>query len=97
MTNKQKKKDVTLEALVLNFSFEGIFSDKSLLLGFLTSDSQAELTSLLTAYPSQTDMILTTLAFFVLQEKFSKQKAEWEMLAKKCKKWLKSVKDADLE
>ena len=42
-------------------------------------------------------MILTTVAFMILQDKFSKQKAEWEMLAKKSKQWLKTVKNEAIE
>ena len=90
-------KKANLETLVLNFSFDGKFTDVSLLQGFLDSASQALLSTLLSSHPDQKEMILTTVAFMILQEKFSKQKAEWEMLAKKSKQWLKTVKNEAIE
>ena len=90
-------KKANLETLVLNFSFDGKFTDLSLLQGFLDSASQALLSTLLSSHPDQKEMILTTVAFMILQEKFSKQKAEWEMLAKKSKQWLKTVKNEAIE
>ena len=39
----------------------------------------------------------TIIALFILKETFDMKKAEWQMIAKKAKEWLKSVKVSNVD
>ena len=84
--NQKQIVSSTYQNLINTLSTEGFWSDKSLILGFLSDPSAAS--TLLSSHDPR--VILTLLALHILTKNFSDKKNEWKMIAKKAQKWLKS-------
>ena len=78
-----------MENLIQSQQSEGCWTDFSVIQSYVTYECYSAFNSFLSKNSDIKDIVTTVLALQFLEQQFSDQKEEWDMIQSKAKKWLK--------